>query len=218
VIWSAFKNNYWPADYLADRTGELRSMHIGEGDYANTENLVRELLHVTTTSPRATSPHLPREGNTPTQTDNVTPETNLGTERGATNANPGTATYPTSDALSLNDGEAAVTGTWTATPQYLRSGSTGASIVLRYHAREVNLVMATDSGKPVDVEVLVDGQPLAAADRTGETVVEPGGRTIVRVSASDLYRIVLGPAIETHTLNLVARGAGLRAYAFTFGA
>jgi thiol-disulfide isomerase/thioredoxin len=218
AIWSAFKNNYWPADYLADRTGRLRSMHIGEGDYANTENLLRELLQVTKTSPRATSPHLPREGNPPTETDNVTLETYLGTDRGATNANPGTATYPTSDALDLHDGEAAVTGTWTATPQYLRSGSAGASIVLRYDAREVNLVMATDNGKPVVVEVLVDGRPLVAADRTAETVVEPGGRTVVRVSASDLYRIVLGPAIESHTVTLVARSAGLRAYAFTFGA
>jgi thiol-disulfide isomerase/thioredoxin len=218
AIWSAFKNNYWPADYLADRTGELRSMHIGEGDYSNTENLVRELLHVAKTSPRATAPNLPPEGGPPTQTDDVTGETYLGTERGTTNAQAGTAKYPASDAADLGDGQAAVVGSWTATPQYLRSGGGASTIVLRYNAREVNLVMATDHGQPVDVEVLVDGRPLAAAYRTTETKVASDGKTTVAVQASDLYRLVLGPKIEPHTLTLVARGAGLRAYAFTFGA
>lgn len=218
AIWSAFNNNYWPADYLADRTGELRSMHIGEGGYEESENLIRELLQVATTSPRASSPHLPRAGNTPTQTDNVTGETYLGIERGQTNAASGTRTYPPNQAFQLNDGQAEVIGTWTATPEYLRSGAAGATIVLQYHAREVNLVMATDHGEPVDVEVLLDGKPVTPSDRTGETLLDANGQTFVRVEASDLYRIVLGTAIESHTLTLVARDAGLRAYAFTFGA
>jgi len=217
TIWSAFNNNYWPADYLADRTGELRSMHIGEGGYANTEKLVRELLHVATTSPHAAAPNLPREGNTPTAGDEVTQETYLGTDRGATNVNAGTHKYPASDAEGLQDGDAAAVGTWTATGQYLRSGANGSVIALRYHAREVNLVMATDHGEAVDVEVLLDGQPLPEADRTAETVVRDG-RTYVRVQASDLYRLVLGPGIDAHTLSLVAQGSGLRVFAFTFGA
>lgn len=217
AIWSAFKNNYWPADYLVDRAGRIRSMHIGEGDYENTENLLRRLLGVVKTSPRAQSPHLPRAGNTPTDADKLTLETYLGTDRGATNANLGTHTYPEPKAAELFDGEAQVGGSWTATPQYLRSGAPGSSLVLRYRAREVNLVMATD-GDSIDVAVLVDGRPLAPSYRTSQTVVATDGRTSIRVAASDLYRIVLGPAIEVHALTLVAGAAGLRAYAFTFGA
>jgi hypothetical protein len=38
------------------------------------------------------------------------------------------------------------------------------------------------------------------------------------VSASDLYRLVLGPTIETHTLRLTAEGPDLEAFAFTFSA
>ena len=216
-IWSAFNNNYWPADYLADRTGELRSMHIGEGGYADTEKLLRELLHVKTTSPLAAKPHLPRAGNTPSSGAEVTQETYLGTERGATNVNAGTHTYPPSDAQTLSDGDAAAVGTWTATGQYLRSGADGSLIALRYHAREVNLVMATDHGEAVEVEVLLDGQPLPEADRTAQTIVRDG-RTYVRVQASDLYRLVLGNDVAAHTVTLVAQAPGLRVFAFTFGA
>ena len=46
TIWNAFENQYWPADYVADRTGHLRYTHFGEGDYDDTENVLRTLLGV----------------------------------------------------------------------------------------------------------------------------------------------------------------------------
>jgi hypothetical protein len=49
-------------------------------------------------------------------------------------------------------------------------------------------------------------------------MVAANGDTFVQVSSSDLYRIVLGRAIATHTLRLVVQGAGLQAFAFTFSA
>jgi thiol-disulfide isomerase/thioredoxin len=30
VVWKAFKNRYWPALYLVDRSGAIRASHIGE--------------------------------------------------------------------------------------------------------------------------------------------------------------------------------------------
>jgi hypothetical protein len=42
--WSAYKNNYWPHLFLADRQGILRYDHIGEGAYAETEQTIRKLL------------------------------------------------------------------------------------------------------------------------------------------------------------------------------
>jgi hypothetical protein len=30
VVWNAFKNRYWPAFYLIDREGAIRTSHIGE--------------------------------------------------------------------------------------------------------------------------------------------------------------------------------------------
>ena len=42
--WENFYNRYWPAHYLIDRDGELRSVHYGEGAYDRTENEIRHLL------------------------------------------------------------------------------------------------------------------------------------------------------------------------------
>ena len=42
--WNAYNNEYWPADYLIDAQGNVRHVHFGEGDYAGTEQLIRQLL------------------------------------------------------------------------------------------------------------------------------------------------------------------------------
>ena len=42
--WSAFQNNSWPAEYLMDASGEIRHVVIGEGEYGDTESLIRPLL------------------------------------------------------------------------------------------------------------------------------------------------------------------------------
>src|SRR5262249_48303281 len=58
--WSAYGNQYWPAEYLIDRSGEVRHIQFGEGDYDQTEGAIRTLLgvsnggmtHVADTTPR----------------------------------------------------------------------------------------------------------------------------------------------------------------------
>jgi len=42
--WNAYGNNYWPRDYLVDNQGYIRYNHIGEGDYAQTEQMIQSLL------------------------------------------------------------------------------------------------------------------------------------------------------------------------------
>jgi thiol-disulfide isomerase/thioredoxin len=42
--WKAYKNEYWPHLFLADRQGFLRYDHIGEGAYDTTEQTIRQLL------------------------------------------------------------------------------------------------------------------------------------------------------------------------------
>jgi thiol-disulfide isomerase/thioredoxin len=42
--WKAFKNEYWPHLFLADRQGIIRYDHIGEGAYDETEQKIRQLL------------------------------------------------------------------------------------------------------------------------------------------------------------------------------
>ncbi|MEX0271114.1 thioredoxin family protein [Leptolyngbyaceae cyanobacterium UHCC 1019] len=42
--WSAYKNEYWPHLFLADRQGIIRYDHIGEGAYDKTDKMIRQLL------------------------------------------------------------------------------------------------------------------------------------------------------------------------------
>ena len=42
--WNAYGNQYWPADYLIDASGQVRYTAVGEGDYGKTETAIRALL------------------------------------------------------------------------------------------------------------------------------------------------------------------------------
>jgi thiol-disulfide isomerase/thioredoxin len=42
--WKAYHNGYWPQLYLADRQGNIRYEHIGEGAYDTTEQTIQQLL------------------------------------------------------------------------------------------------------------------------------------------------------------------------------
>lgn len=42
--WRDYGNHYWPAFYFVDKAGHIRHEHFGEGDYAGSEQVIRELL------------------------------------------------------------------------------------------------------------------------------------------------------------------------------
>ena len=44
VIWRAFNNNYWPAQYFIDAQGRVRHTHFGEGSYDQSEMVIQRLL------------------------------------------------------------------------------------------------------------------------------------------------------------------------------
>jgi thiol-disulfide isomerase/thioredoxin len=215
AIWGDFNNRYWPAKWVTDRQGRIRYFHPGEGNYAETERVIRSLLGVSESSPLADDPKQPAPAPDDV-TRNITQETYLGTERGSV-AEDGQSAY-TPGELRLH--QPALAGTWQGEPQRIRSVSPDASLSLRYLAAEVNLVMATGApGRtPIDVTVELDGKPLPEAFRTADTKVDDSGVTYVRVEASDMYRLARGPRVEEHRLRLTPRTPGLEAFAFTFGA
>jgi thiol-disulfide isomerase/thioredoxin len=214
AIWGDFNNRYWPAKWITDRHGRIRYFHPGEGSYGETEDVIRSLLGVSPSSPKAADPKEPAPApDAVAQT--ITQETYLGTERGSV-ARPGQAAYTPGQA-QLH--QPALAGTWDADPQRIRSVSSDASLSLRYLAKEANLVMAgAVPGAPVDVTIELDGKPVPESHRTADTKVDADGRTYLHVQASDLYRLVLGPRVEQHTVRLTPRTPGLEAFAFTFGA
>ena len=81
--WTAYHNEYWPAEYLIDRTGRVRHTHFGEGQYSQTESLIRQYLG------DATQPMTDVADTTPQHL--MTPESYLG--YGRLDRFPGRVTY-----------------------------------------------------------------------------------------------------------------------------
>ena len=44
AIWRRYSNWAWPSAVIVDRKGIIRYTHIGEGDYGETEQVIRRLL------------------------------------------------------------------------------------------------------------------------------------------------------------------------------
>lgn len=44
ATWRAYNNQYWPTIYLIDKQGHIRYVHIGEGNYKETDAAVQALL------------------------------------------------------------------------------------------------------------------------------------------------------------------------------
>jgi thiol-disulfide isomerase/thioredoxin len=210
TIWNAFDNQYWPADYVADRNGHLRYTHFGEGDYANTENVLRTLLGVPTSAPRASKVRAEPESD-----QQVNPESYLDVEHGQIGVNAGVHDYSAPAQVEAPD--IALGGRWNGEDEKIVSAGNGATIVIGVHAEEVNLVLASATGHPADVTVTLDGRPVPANLRGSDVHVDATGQTVVTVTAPNMYRIILAPTVEDHELTFATQGSGVEAYDFTFG-
>jgi cytochrome c biogenesis protein CcdA/thiol-disulfide isomerase/thioredoxin len=208
--WNAWGNQYWPAKYLIDSRGRVRYAHFGEGSYGETEAAIRSLLQ------EAGAKRLGSEVRVQAETAArgvSTPETYLGSERaeGFLPAEPvaGERRYPVLRRRLPQDGFA-LTGTWEVGPESARAVR-DSSLRVRFGARRVFLVMSSAGGAPRRVRVFLDGRPVSARVAGADA---PGG--VVTVRGQRLYRLVSLPRVERRELEL-RMGAGVSAYAFTFG-
>jgi cytochrome c biogenesis protein CcdA/thiol-disulfide isomerase/thioredoxin len=195
--WNAYDNEYWPADYLIDAEGNVRHVHFGEGDYATTEQLIRELLAAAHPGLR-----LPPPTNVPdlTPTGEMNPETYVGYERLQYLA-PSNAVVENAPAgyhfpATLPLGGMGLSGTWTEHAQEATAGS-GAELELAFLARDVYLVL----GGSGTVEESLNGRPY---------------KTIRVGGVPGLYTLYQASATSTGTL-LLSVSPGVQAYDFTFG-
>ena len=192
ATWRAYRNQYWPAKYLVDRTGHVRYVHFGEGSYDETEGWIRRLLgEKVKVRPTAVADRTP--------TGIRTPETYLGyarLDRFAGSVTPDTEAPYSFPTRALAPDELAYGGRWTVTPEHVAAGL-GARLRLRFQGREIFLVLAGEGM----VDVLVDGRPVRS----------------VRVSGLPrLYTLARFPS-PTRALLELRFEQGVEGYAFTFG-
>ena len=224
AIWRALNNQYWPAHYFVDAQGRIRHHHFGEGDYAESEKVIQQLL-AEAGHPSASKVALGIVGTSAQgveaaadSADMRSPETYIGYERAENFASPGgeaedkVRTYSAPSQPAVNDWGLA--GAWTVGAEYATLAAASGRIVYRFHARDLHLVLGPgQDGKPVRFRVSVDGAAPGAAH--GTDVAADGSGT---VTEQRLYQLVRQSGdVSDHTFSIEFLDPGVQAYAFTFG-
>ncbi|MEX3896756.1 cytochrome c biogenesis protein DipZ [Paraburkholderia sp. BR10954] len=221
AIWKAFSNEYWPAHYFIDPQGHIRHHRFGEGDYKQSEDVIRRLLA------EAGQKDLPDGYVQPIARGvqaaagsgdaNRSPETYVGYARaqnfaGGPVAQDATATYHAAQTLKVN--QWSLDGRWLVGDDTARLDSPDGRIVYRFRGRDLHMVLGPGGdGQPVRFRVLIDGKA-PGADR-GTDIDVNGNGTVTGQRLYQLVRQANGSSERTFEITFLDRG--VVAYAFTFG-
>lgn len=206
--------------YFVDARNRIRHHQFGEGGYERSERVIqqllveagqgsvsRELVSVVPAGPEAAADW----GNL------KSPETYLGYERSDSFASVGKAllnkrhNYAARDSLRLN--EWALTGDWTVGRDSVVVNTADGRVLYRFHARDVNLIMAPPDTGAARFRVLIDRQP-PGADH-GSDVDDQGYGTVTEPRMYQLIRQA-GP-ITDRQIDIQFLEPGAVAFDFTFG-
>ncbi len=220
AIWKGFNNEYWPAHYFIDPQGHIRHHHFGEGEYEQSEDVIRQLLT------EAGQKNLPggyvqpgAKGAEAAGSGDAmrSPETYVGYARaenfaGGQVAHDDVWTYHAPKALMTN--QWALDGRWTVRDESARLDSANGGIVYRFRGRDLHLVLGPGhDGKPVRFRVTIDGKT-PGADHGMDTDADGNGT----VSSQRLYQLVRqANGTGERTFEITFLDPGVQAYAFTFG-
>ncbi len=200
VNWQNFANHYWPAKYLADKTGKIVYTHFGEGSAVETERVIQKLLQ---SQGGAKFPKLEEHEHSHGNVCFVpTPETYCGYSRGRLFNPEGyqtdqVANYEFPGLLPPNS--LALSGKFFAASEYVESAEKGATIFLHFRATEVNLVMRPVEDSAI-VEFFFNDQKVKDLNITKPT----------------LYNFLKSQGLLEGILAVRAKVGNFQAYAFTF--
>jgi cytochrome c biogenesis protein CcdA/thiol-disulfide isomerase/thioredoxin len=188
--WDNYANQYWPAEYLIDKQGHVRHTHFGEGEYGQTEQLIRKLLDDKGTKAPQVADATP--GGV------MTPESYLGYQRlsnyeGTNPAPTKMAQYHFAKNVLANT--LSYDGMWNVGGEKIVAGK-NARLRLHFEARNVYIVLGGNG----TVQSLIDGKPAGT----------------IKVNAQRLYTVRASPSYEDALLEL-RFSPGVQAYSFTFG-
>jgi cytochrome c biogenesis protein CcdA/thiol-disulfide isomerase/thioredoxin len=222
AVWQAFNNQYWPAHYFIDSMGRIRGHHFGEGNYRESEELIRQLLT------EAGDQDLPAAGYGELAATGIqaaadeahiqSPETYIGYERAA-HFSSSTGVAPDQDKLyaepsKLELNQWALAGRWTVRNEDGVLDQAPGAITFRFYARDLHLVMGAGAdGKPIHFRVRLDG---AAPDQNHGVDVDIHGNGVVHEQR--LYQLIRqSKDVVEHTFSIEFLDPGIHAYSFTFG-
>ncbi len=210
ATWKAYNNHYWPAKYFIDSKGRLRDMHFGEGDYAESEQLIRDLLKEAGSEVT---------GDISAKDDynlySRTAETYLGYSRimnfGSQEKIVVDKEFVYSLPFQLRDNDFAYGGEWMVSAESADAGK-DAELLLNFEAKDVYLVMSPiNTDVPGKVEVYLDDS--LVLEFAGDDVVDG----TLTVNDDRLYKLVHLDTPGRHLLKLKFLDGNSQVYAFTFG-
>jgi cytochrome c biogenesis protein CcdA/thiol-disulfide isomerase/thioredoxin len=221
VIWKAFNNQYWPAHYFVDANGTIRFHHFGEGEYDESERVIQQLLKEKNSGLNlAGLVEVKASGSEAAADlkDVQSPETYVGYARQQNYASPEEIAADSAQKytlpLRLNVNQWGLEGNWEVSDEHATLRSAPGSIVFRFHARDLHLVLGPGrDGKPIRFRVLFDGG--APLGDHGMDIDENGNGV---VKAYRLYQLIRQTGkVEDRTFEIQFLDPGVQAFAFTFG-
>jgi thiol-disulfide isomerase/thioredoxin len=223
-IWRAFRNEYWPADYIVDAKGRIRSHHFGEGEYEKSERVIQELLRENGAAGLNGGPvRITATGaEAPPSEDVRSAETYAGYARAENFASPermardSRKTYNPPARLALN--QWGFGGSWNVGAESSALESAPGKIVFRFHSRDLHMVLGpAKNGTPIRFKVKLNGAAPgddhgsdSRADGTGE-VRQPRMYQLVRQKGS------ISDVINDVTFEIEFLDPGVEVFSFTFG-
>ena len=220
-VWLAFDNHYWPALYFADAQGRIRHHHFGEGEYAQSEMVIQQLLGEAGSAGADTRMVSVDPGGLEVPADWArlrSPENYTGYERTEGFASPGGPVldkphvYAVPARLELN--QWALSGDWTMEEEATTLNAAEGQIACRFHARDLNLVMGPAApGTSLPFRVAIDGRPPGEAH--GADTDADGNGTLAQ---QRVYQLIRQPGpITERTFEITFPDPSAQAYCFTFG-
>ncbi|MBC7471799.1 MAG: redoxin domain-containing protein [candidate division SR1 bacterium] len=210
--WNAYKNTAWPGEYLLDKDGNIRRIHLGEGKYDEMEEAIRSLLKENGKNVDNINSVQGSVQQVSNAVAGETPETYLGFSRQDKFANRAELTTSQSynklqtysGATDLKSNEWSLTGDWTIENESVVSMCDTSKLKLNVSSKEVYLVMGSDNVSNVKVETKYKGQDVDASG-------------IVKVQNYGLYKLVKAPEFQKDDTIELTVPKGVKLNVFTFG-
>jgi len=211
TTWNAYQNKYWPGEYFIDRQGMVRHIHSGEGQYDENEAIIQQLLR----EGGKTIYFDKTSNNAVPYSSDQTAETYLGYSRTNTiiNKNPQHDTIMEYSLMDkLNPGEWSVGGSWKLNEQEIISQADEATLNINFSAKDVYLVMGSDTDSII--KVLVNNTSITANNIDGSDVDRNGN---IHVKDYKLYKVVSFKQFTANQTLKLTFNKNIKVNVFTFG-
>lgn len=241
--WDAFENRAWPAKYLIDKDGYIRFTHLGEGAYAETEQLIRKYLEEAGADLSGISPDVSPAPEFDPASIVDDPSVSQTRELYAGYArNYGVLLARTQPPYVLHreyyeERDVAIeyqdpgqhqnhfiylNGLWRNGPESIvharQTDGYEDYIAIRFYATNVNAVMAPVGAGTAQVRITVDDAPLKREHAGADVMYDGEGNSYVLVNESRMYELINVPEFKGYELKLLSNSPEFSLFTFTFGA